>query len=172
MRKSMREIIDTVQGQPLYEADEYGWVERQITALREGRLQDLDGVNLIDYLTEMNRSTQKGIRSALSVLVQHMLKIQIQPHHHSQSWNNSIRNRQEEISDDVRNNPSLVQKMDELYAAAYARAKRDASSDTGIPERMFPAANPWPTWHEAVAYEPPEPPVPPMRPKRSRRAKP
>src|SRR5664279_147037 len=106
----------------------------------------------------MNRATQKGIRSAFVILLQHMLKIAMQPEKHTLSWNNSIRDSQEDVLDDIKSNRGLGQHAQNLYEAAYPRAKRNASAETGITENRFPATNPWSTWQEATAYVPPDPP--------------
>jgi Domain of unknown function DUF29 len=75
---------------PLYERDFCLWVEEQVRLLREGRLQQLDVVNLIDEIEDLGIHEKKAVESNLVVVLKHLLQHQFQPRRRSRSWLSSI----------------------------------------------------------------------------------
>ncbi len=150
----------------LYEADEHAWIERQIALLRGGRLHALDRESLADYLTDMNIRDHRELASRFVVLLQHLLKVRLQPERLSRSWILTILERQREISLVLRTIPSMGRYKADLAASAYQDAVRSAAVETGLPLHEFPPQSPW-TAEAALAFVPPDPP--PRRPIRRRR---
>jgi hypothetical protein len=61
---------------PLYERDFCLWVEEQVRLLKEGRLEQLDIVNLIDEIEDLSISRKHAVTSNLVVILNHLLKHQ------------------------------------------------------------------------------------------------
>ena len=139
-----------------YHRDQFGWMLQQADLLRAGRLDDLDRHSLAELLTDMAGSDKRAFKSAMRVLLQHMLKVLVQPEKLTRSWLHSIAVQQAEARDLIETEPGMRPFMPGLYAAAYADARRLASVETGIALSRFPTESPW-SMEEALAYMPPEP---------------
>jgi hypothetical protein len=142
----------------LYKADEHEWIRQQIAALREGRTNDIDRENLAEFLSDMAARDQRELGSHFVVLLQHLLKVRIQPEKMTRSWLHTIANQQDEIRRIFRKIPSIVQYADQEFAEAYPDAIREAAAETGIPPGQFPATPPW-TIEEALDFVVPELPA-------------
>jgi Domain of unknown function DUF29 len=128
---------------PLYERDFVLWVEEQVRLLREGRLQQLDVVNLIDEVEDLGIREKKAIKSNLVVVLQHLLKHQFQPRRRSRSWQASIVEHRQRLRDDFRTSPSLRGYARNMFEEAYADARARALVETGLPERSVPSEAPY-----------------------------
>lgn len=151
-----------LRSRALYDLDEYGWLLQQANLLRAGRLGEIDRASLAEFLTDMAASHQHAFRSAMTVLLHHMLKVLAQPEKMTRSWLLTIRVQQRQARLVMESNPGMRQHLPELCAKAYADARGDAAAETGIAINRFPADNPW-TLDEALASVPPEPPPPRAR---------
>lgn len=145
----------------LYEADEHQWMALQIAALRSGRFHDLDCENLAEFLENTMKRDRRELRSRFSRLLQHLLKVRMQPQKMTRSWLLTIVHQQNEIGSIFRDIPSIRQHADRLFMEVYADAIREAAAETGVPARQFPATPPW-TIEEALAFAP-EIPAPPRK---------
>lgn len=154
--------------QALYDQDEFGWLLQQADLLRAGRLDEIDQNSLAEFLTDMAKSDLRSFESAMAILLQHMLKVLMQPEKLTRSWTHSITVQQIEAQRIVRTQPGMRQFLPDLYVTAYPDARKLASSETGIALSQFPLANPW-TMDEALAYVPPEPALPGNKFKRRRK---
>ena len=139
-----------------YHCDQFGWMLQQAELLRAGRLDDLDRHSLAELLTDMAGSDKRAFESAMRVLLQHMLKVLVQPERLTRSWLYSIAVQQVDARRLIEMEPGMRPFLPGLYDAAYADARRLASVETGIALTRFPAENPW-GMEEALAYVPPEP---------------
>lgn len=139
-----------------YHRDQFGWMLQQADLLRAGRLNDLDRHSLAELLTDMAGSDKRAFKSAMRVLLQHMLKVLVQPEKLTRSWLYSIAAQQAEVNDLIETEPGMRPFLPGLYDAAYVGARRLASVETGIALSRFPAENPW-SMEEALAYVPPAP---------------
>ncbi len=143
-------------GRDLYERDEHEWIAAQISALATGQMNRLDRENLIEFLSEITIRDRRELRSRLTVLLHHLLKVRFQPDRLSASWVSTILVQQNEIGSLLEDIPSLAGRAGAIAAQAYRDAVRLALRETGLPASRFPAAMPW-TVAEALAYDPPEP---------------
>ncbi len=66
--------------------DEHERIGQQIEALRLGRVNQLDRQHLIEFLTYMTVRDRRELKSALTVLLIHLLKIRVQPERLTGSW--------------------------------------------------------------------------------------
>ena len=73
-----------------YHCDQFGWMLQQAELLCAGRLEDLDRHSLAELLTDMAGSDKRAFKSAMRVLLQHMLKVLVQPEKLTRSWLHSI----------------------------------------------------------------------------------
>lgn len=141
----------------LYDQDEFGWLLEQAALLRAGRLDEIDRVSLVEFLTDMTRSKKHEFRSAVVVLLHHLLKVVVQPEKMTRSWLLTIDEQQEEVRSLIEDEPGMRQHLPDIYERAYPVARRRASIETGIGIDRFPVDNPW-TMDAALTFVPPAPP--------------
>jgi Domain of unknown function DUF29 len=157
--------MDTV-AQPadraLYEADEHAWIARQIDALRSGRLENLDRDSLVEYLTDMTIRDRRELKSRFIILLQHLLKLRMQPERPARSWVLAILSQQASISDLLGGISSMATHAPDLFDEAYAVAVRLAAAETRIPAQDFRPQSPW-TMQQALASVPPDLPAPAIK---------
>ena len=128
-----------------YDTDFYEWTQHQAAALAAGHVSELDLANLAEEIESLGKRDRRSLRNNLKVLLMHLLKWRYQPEMRqtSRSWESTIiehRDRIEVISDD---SPSLRRQIPAILAGAYPRARRLASSETGLPLETFPGMCPW-----------------------------
>ncbi len=126
-----------------YNSDFYGWTLEQVALLKRGQLQDIDLENLIEELEAMGRSEKRALESRLIVLLTHLLKWQYQPARRGKSWELTIKGQRANCLDVLEDNPSLKNKLGELFVRAYNRAKIEAAKETGLDEDHFPTECPY-----------------------------
>ncbi|MGA3003882.1 MAG: DUF29 domain-containing protein [Acetobacteraceae bacterium] len=130
-----------------YDTDVVAWSERQAELLRRraaGVLvndTELDWLNLAEEIEAVGASTRRELRNRLVRLLQHLLKWYFQPEHRSRSWRATILTQRQEIEDLLADNPSLRNRLPELFLAAYPRARTYALNETGLLD--LPPASPF-----------------------------
>ncbi|CAO3429765.1 DUF29 domain-containing protein [Azospirillum doebereinerae] len=130
--------------QTLYERDFYAWANEQAALLRAGKLDAADIAHIAEEIESMGRTEKRELISRLSVLLLHLLKWQFQPGRRGAGWEATITVQRDDLSDHLRDNPSLKAKLDEAIADAYRKAVILAVGETGQLKSSFPAACPWP----------------------------
>jgi hypothetical protein len=133
-----------------YEADFALWAESQAAALRDGRFLDLDVPNLAEEVEDLARRDRQELRSRLTVLADHVLKLLYQPERASGSWRGTIVEQAQKIQGLLEESPSLAQYQPDLAAVAYRDARRRAAAETGLPIVTFPET-PTPKFERAAA---------------------
>ena len=128
---------------PLYESDFYSWTQQQAGLLRQGRLGELDVVNILEEIESIGRSEQRQLSHRLDVLLMHLLKWQYQPSHRSSSWEGSIKEQRLRIKKLLKESPSLKPKIPDTLVEAYEAALITAFKESGLPESTFPSQCPW-----------------------------
>ncbi len=126
-----------------YHTDFYLWTQQQADLLRQGALSALDVENLIEEIETMGKSQRDATGSHMVIVMMHLLKWQYQPERRSNSWRDSIVNGRIQIEDLLDNNPSLKPHVQSLIEKGYAKAKRYASRETGLPLITFPEQCPF-----------------------------
>ena len=129
----------------LYDSDFYAWTQEQAALLRDGKMKALDLANLAEEIESLGKSDRRALASHLRGLVMHLLKWHYQPsgRQTGQSWRTSINNHRRDIQAIVDDSPSLRRQVPDLLAREYARSRRDASDETGLPLATFPDTCPW-----------------------------
>jgi Domain of unknown function DUF29 len=135
-----------------YEFDYYGWTIEQTKLLQEGKLSELDKINLIEELSEMGRSTEREFASRLEQLMLHLLKWQYQSHLQSKSWFLSIKEQRQRIIRLIEKNPSLKPKILDLIGQSYEMATLMVERETGIEQKSLPHTCPY-NWEELINSE-------------------
>lgn len=125
-----------------YETDYHGWVQQQVELLKCGRLTDIDLENLIEEIESLGASKRDALVNQLARLYLHLLKWNYQSHRRSRSWEISIKNARIEIEDLLADNPSLKARLSEFVDKGYAKARRKAEAETGLPIETFPVTPP------------------------------
>ncbi len=128
---------------PGYDTDYYGWVREQVALLQAGALDRIDAANIAEELSDMAKAEFRAWRSALRIVLVHMLKWDHQPSLRSRSWVVSIRSHRRMFKNILDENPSLKPRRAEALRMAYADAVDDAVLETGLPTRTFPADCPY-----------------------------
>jgi len=126
-----------------YQTDFYGWTMEQARLLKLGQWQEVDIENIIEEIEGMGRSEKRTLESRLIVLLTHLLKWQYQPTRRGKSWQLTIKGQRVSCADVLDDNSSLKNKLDELFAKAYFRAKLEAAKETGLDEDFFPETCPY-----------------------------
>ena len=131
------------RGQALYEQDFYAWVGEQVEALRSGHTQGLDIENLAEEIEDMGRSQRRAVKSALIIILIHLLKYRYQPHHRTNSWRASIREHRRRVRDELADSPSLRPYIERILDDCYQDAREAAADESGLPVVTFPAVCPF-----------------------------
>jgi hypothetical protein len=126
-----------------YDEDFALWIEQQTSLLSSRQFEQLDVHHLIEELRAMVAHNRRELGSRLEVLMMHLLKCQFQPSHKSPSRLNTIDHQRGEISELVRESPSLAPTIAQVAKHRYQRARRMAIRETGLRKEEFPAALPY-----------------------------
>jgi hypothetical protein len=127
----------------LYEEDYHLWLMNTIHQLQNGKLAEVDMVNLVEELEAMVRSEKKAIRSNLRILLMHLLKYKYQSEKQTNSWLFTIREHRKRLQDDFENSPSLKRYFYETFLKSYQDARELAADETGLPINTFPVESPF-----------------------------
>ncbi|RKZ42928.1 MAG: DUF29 domain-containing protein [Gammaproteobacteria bacterium] len=126
-----------------YEQDFYSWTNNNVELLREGKLSEIDRINIAEELEAMGKSQQHALVSRLAVLLMHLLKWQYQPEKCSRSWELTIIEQRHEIFELIEDSPSLKHTLEEKLAKAYQKSLIKAERETGIRYTKFPHSCPY-----------------------------
>ena len=127
----------------LYERDFCLWVEEQVRLLREGKLERLDVVNLVEELDDLSISRKHAVTSALVVVLKHLLKYQYQPRRRSRSWLSTIAEHRRRLRNDLTTSPSLRTYARAQFEQCYRDGRRQALIETGLAPEALPGAPPY-----------------------------
>ena len=127
----------------LYENDFFAWSREQAELLRAGQLGQADIEHIAEEIHDMGVSQRKELQSRLEVLLQHLLKWQLQPGLRGSSWRDTIDVQRFEISESLDDMPSLRPVLATRLSKVYRGAVFKASKETKIPKASFPAYCPF-----------------------------
>jgi hypothetical protein len=132
-----------------YDTDFALWAEAQAAALREDRFGDLDMPHLLEEIDDLSNRKRDAIRSRLTKLAVHLLKLQHQPERESGSWRGSIIEHARRIRQILEASPSLRRELVDYEPRAYADARPQAAAETRLPIATFSEA-PTPEFDRAL----------------------
>lgn len=122
----------------LYEQDFNLWLKTTADLLRKQEFTSLDLENLITEIEAMGRSEKRELYNRLIILLLHLLKWKYQPSHRSNSWLSTINEQRRQIIKLLSDSPSLNNYLQDNFDSCYQIARKDASSETGLPRETFP----------------------------------
>jgi hypothetical protein len=134
--------MDTLE-KPTYEKDFVLWLEHQAELLRQGRVAELDLENLAEEVEDIGRSERRAVRSALSIVLIHLLKYQFQPSKRSRSWLDTLLEHRGRLDEEFRTSKSLKLYVEAELAAIYRLACKRAAVQTHLPKDAFPDTSPY-----------------------------
>jgi hypothetical protein len=143
-------IVSTPALPRSYTDDYAGWADDTARAIEEGRFSEIDRAALADEVRDLSRSERRGLKSALEVLLTHMLKTRYQPEKQTANWQASIKVQRDDIADYLNESPSLRPDIALLLEKAYKRARITAANETGLEIDLFPESCEW-TMAEVLA---------------------
>ncbi len=127
--------------QTLYEQDYYLWLQTTIQQLRSGQFSTLDLENLLEELESMGRSDKRALKSLLTRLLEHLLKLaywKSEREYNQRGWKREIRNFRQQIQDLLKDSPSLKPYIAEIWNECYDNAQRLFMDSSGLPLSTFP----------------------------------
>ncbi len=127
----------------LYECDFNLWVEATAHLLREGRLMELDVVNLLEEVESMGNNDKHALDSNLVVVLLHLLKWKYQPSKRTRSWEKSIAEHRRRIRKIFQGSPSLRNYFQQTFDECYLDARKQAKIETRLSLETFPINSPF-----------------------------
>jgi hypothetical protein len=132
----------------LYRSDFHAWARDQAERLR--RLAELrpnagvDFENLIEEVESMGNEQEHAVDSALTRIIEHLLKLQVSPAVEPRpGWRLTVRNQRRDLAKRLRRNPSLAARLDDFLPGAWTDGRAlavgalgdfgEADSAAGIP---------------------------------------
>lgn len=115
----------------LYETDFYGWTQEQAAKLRRLSIErsnlDLDLENLAEEIESVGGSDKKQVKSRLTTVLEHMLKIAYSPAYEPlNGWRGTVRVQRRDLLATLEQSPSLRRVVREEFDSAYQNAAEDA----------------------------------------------
>ena len=126
-----------------YDKDFYAWTTENASLLRKKRFEEIDVDNIAEEIESMGKSNKRSLFSHLSVLIAHLLKWKFQKIRRSKSWTLTIKNQRFEITDLLKESPSLKNEILQQFDHAYKKSLIIASEQTGIDEDDLPKICPF-----------------------------
>ena len=131
----------------LYERDYFAWVQHQVQALREHRIEGIDWENVAEEIEDLGRSERHSIESQMVRLLEHLLKLQysrgILAKNNARGWQLSVRDARLVARRLIEQNPSLRPQLTEMLQFAYQRGRLAALRKARLPDDAIPGACPW-----------------------------
>ena len=124
----------------LYEQDFYAWTVEQAAALRSRELRRVDVEHVAEEVEDMGKSQRRGVKSALTVILIHLLKYRFQPERRTNSWRATLREHRRRVRDDLADSPSLQSYTERIFSECYRDAREAAADESGLPISTFLAA--------------------------------
>ena len=90
-----------------YETDYYAWAMETASALRAGRIEDVDLAAAAEEIEDLGKSERRSLHSAVVQLFLHLLKSKYQPNLATASWEIYIEKQRLKIAHILDENPSL-----------------------------------------------------------------
>ena len=125
----------------LYDKDYNLWLEMTIKQLRLREFSKVDLENLIEELESMGRSDKRALKSLLTRLFEHLLKIgywETEREYNQNKWKVEIRTFRQQIADLLNDSPSLKNYLDAIFEECYHRARKNMIDLTGLSSQIFP----------------------------------
>ena len=129
----------TAMNKTLYEQDYYLWIEKTIHLLENNQFSELDLDNLIEEISDMGKSQRQSLKSYLTRLLEHLLKLaywQSELEYNQRGWKNEIRNFRRAIKRIIADSPSLQPYLIEIFDNSFQEARISWLELSGIAENL------------------------------------
>ncbi|MCL1471373.1 DUF29 domain-containing protein [Argonema antarcticum] len=125
----------------LYEQDFYLWLKTTTKLLKEKKLELVDFDNLIEEIESMGRSEKKELKSRLTTLIEHLLKIQYwqaEKANNARGWRQTIVEQRRQLEYLLEDSPSLRELLAEIWIECYVNARKDILKKYELDAEIFP----------------------------------
>ena len=103
-----------------YAEDIAAWAGSQAALLRAGRFESIDVENIAEEIESLARSDRRALRSHLTVIIEHLLKLMFSPAADSRAlWRTSVINARFAIRTITQESPSLKRDLEPLIASVH-----------------------------------------------------
>lgn len=126
-----------------YEKDFYAWAIHNAKLLREGKLSEIDIEHIAEEIESMGKSEKRELINRLAILLAHLLKWKFQPVRQSKNWELTIKEQRFELTDLIKESPSLKHELEKKLSHAYRKALIIAEKETGLEQKSFPKKCPF-----------------------------
>lgn len=127
----------------LYHLDFHSWCLRTAELLREGKTTEADIEHLREEIESLAGRDEREVISRMKRILQHLLKLQYQPHKRTRSWLGTLANQRGELTTLLEQSPSLAGVAERAVGKAYKLARRLAAIETGLRPEAFPSECPY-----------------------------
>ena len=130
----------------LYEKDFYLWLQDTVKLLRNRDFDQLDIDNLIEEIESMGRREKKELKSRLTTLIEHLLKLlywNTKKDDNIRSWRNTVIEQRRQIEYLLEDSPGLRTTLAYLFDDCYQRARKDLLRKSQLPSELFPSEPPF-----------------------------
>jgi hypothetical protein len=136
-----------MSGSELYERDYYAWIQKQVRALRDHRVGEIDWTNVAEEIEDLGKSEKRSVESQIARIVEHFLKLAWAPTRmrslNRRGWELSIREARHQIRKLLAESPSLRRKTMKLFADAYESGRTATLIALKLPDSALPETSPW-----------------------------
>ncbi len=111
----------------LYDRDLQLWIDRTIHQLKNREFGSLDVEHLIEELVDLGRAEKNALKSNLTILLAHLLKLLVQhdvPDSMKGSWYGSVLEHRQRVVDNLTDTPSLKSILIEIVDKAYHSGRK------------------------------------------------
>lgn len=119
--------IQTSQIEILY-AEDFGlWIEQTIQQLQNHKFEALDIEHLVEELVDLGKSERNVLKSNLTILLAHLLKLRVQhdvPEQMKSSWYSSVLEHRQRVLNNLADTPSLNSFLAEAIEKTYFDARK------------------------------------------------
>ncbi len=119
----------------LYDRDLQRWIEQTVEQLRNREFESLDIEHLIEELIDLGKSEKNTLRSNLTILLAHLLKLRVQhdvPDMMKGSWYSSVLEHRQRVLNNLADTPSLKNYLVEALEKAYPDGRKLAIKESQL----------------------------------------
>ncbi|HBL13183.1 MAG TPA: DUF29 domain-containing protein [Cyanobacteria bacterium UBA11162] len=111
----------------LYDRDWQLWIQQTIQQLQNHEFESLDIEHLIEELVDLGKSERNTLKSNLTILLAHLLKLMVQhdvPNSMKRSWYSSVLEHRQRVLNNLADTPSLKSFLVEAVEKAYPDGRK------------------------------------------------
>jgi hypothetical protein len=119
----------------LYDRDLQLWIKQTVQQLQNREFGSLDVEHLIEELVDLGRAEKNALKSNLTILLAHLLKLRAQadaPETMKGSWYSSVLEHRQRVLDNLADTPSLKSLLLETIEKAYSGGRKLAIKEGAL----------------------------------------